>query len=142
MAKYLANDVAVLVSGNQVVVIGTMRCCASVAMMIGEIILIDYSGSMAMSGVRKSGMLHLWSSVVKNQIGCCNEDIRSTNMESDVTRIYALVFLIACVFGSSLPELGNFVAHWLRLSDAHYFNKYFLVAGFVGIVLCCFALLS
>jgi len=61
-------------------------------------------------------------------------------MESDVARTYALVFLVACVFGTSLPELGNFIAHWLRLGDDHYFNKYFLVGGIMGVVFCCLAL--
>ena len=63
-------------------------------------------------------------------------------MEGDIARTYALVFFAACVFGASLPELGNFIAYWLRLDEGHYFNKYFLVAGLVGIVLCCTALFS
>ena len=63
-------------------------------------------------------------------------------MEGDIARTYALVFLIACVFGASLPESGNFLAYWLGLSDHHYFNKYFLLGGIVGVVFCSVALLS
>ena len=56
------------------------------------------------------------------------------------TRVHALVLCIGVVLGGSVPELGNLVAYWTQAFVPHYFNRFFLVAGLVGVVVCGVAL--
>lgn len=49
-------------------------------------------------------------------------------------RILALCFFIGTIIGSMLPEFGNIATQWFKIAEAHYFNRYFLVVGLLGIV--------
>ncbi len=66
-------------------------------------------------------------------------DMWSSFLGSNTARNIALLVLIAILAGNLLCELGNLLAGWLGL-DAHYFNKWFLVIGIIGIIGFGFAL--
>ena len=51
-----------------------------------------------------------------------------------LTRVMALWLVIGTLIGSILPEFGNMLAIKLQLEYTHYFNKYFLVVGILGIL--------
>jgi len=61
-------------------------------------------------------------------------------IEHHPTRVFALVLCVGVVLGGSLPELGNLVAYWTQAFTFHYFNKYFLLLGLLGVLGCGFAL--
>ncbi len=52
----------------------------------------------------------------------------------NLTRTMALWLVIGTLIGSVLPEFGNLLAIKLQLGYTHYFNKYFLVVGILGIL--------
>ena len=62
-------------------------------------------------------------------------DMWSSFLGSHTSRSIALLILIAIPIGNLLCESGNLLAGWLGL-HAHYFNKYFLIIGILG--MCCF----
>lgn len=66
--------------------------------------------------------------------------MRSNFIRSRHTRIMALALVTVVLFSASLPELGNLLAYRLWPENAHYFNKYFLVAGLVACLVCGYAL--
>ena len=51
----------------------------------------------------------------------------------DFARIMALWMVIGILIGSVMPEFGNLAAHKLAIYP-HYFNRYFLVVGILGIM--------
>ena len=51
-----------------------------------------------------------------------------------VARIMALWMVIGILIGSVMPEFGNLAAIKLELGYTHYFNRYFLVVGILGIL--------
>ena len=67
------------------------------------------------------------------------EDMWATFLGSYSTRGIALLVFIAIPLGNLLCELGNLLAIRLGLHP-HYFNKYFLVIGILGMLCFGFAL--
>ena len=61
------------------------------------------------------------------------ENMRHSFLGSNSSRSIALLVLVAIPLGNLLCESGNLLAGWLGLSS-HYFNKWFLVIGVVGIL--------
>ena len=57
----------------------------------------------------------------------------ATILASDTPRGIALVVVAAILIGNILCELGDLVAVRLGL-DSHYFNKYFLMVGILGML--------
>jgi len=51
-----------------------------------------------------------------------------------LARTMAFWLVIGTFIGSVLPEFGNLLALKLHLEYTHYFNKYFLVVGVLGIL--------
>ncbi len=61
------------------------------------------------------------------------EDTGHTLLSGHSARSIAFIVLIAVLVGNLLVESGNLLAIWLGLY-AHYFNKWFLVIGLVGVI--------
>ena len=53
-------------------------------------------------------------------------------MANHASRNLTLLLLIGVGIGSVMPEFGNLVAIEMGLSESHYFNKYFLLVGILG----------
>ena len=64
-------------------------------------------------------------------------DMWASFLGSHTARNIALLILIAIPLGNLLCESGNLLAGWLGL-HAHYFNKYFLIIGLLGML--CFGI--
>ena len=62
-----------------------------------------------------------------------NEDIWATVMAGDTPRNIALLVVSAILVGNVLCELGDLLAIRLGL-DSHYFNKYLLAIGLLGML--------
>lgn len=63
------------------------------------------------------------------------EDLWHTLMASGTARNIALLILVSILVGNLLCESGNLLAGRLEL-HSHYFNKYLLAIGLLG--MCCF----
>ena len=68
------------------------------------------------------------------------ENFGNTILAGFTPRSIALLVLIAIPLGNLLCESGNLLAGWLGLYS-HYFNKWFLVIGILGMCGFGFALL-
>lgn len=66
-------------------------------------------------------------------------DMWASLLASHTTRVVALLILISIFIGNLLCESGNMLAARLGLYP-HYFNKYFLIAGLIGMLCFGFAL--
>ena len=66
-------------------------------------------------------------------------DMWSSFLGSHTTRSVALLVLVAILVGNLLCESGNLLAIRLGLSG-HYFNKWFLIIGLIGMLGFGFAL--
>ena len=55
-------------------------------------------------------------------------------------RTHALMLCIGVVLGSTVPELGNLATYYLLPLAPHFFNKYFLLLGLLGLFVSYIAL--
>ena len=68
------------------------------------------------------------------------EDSWSPFLADIAPRDVALFVLIAILVGNLLCELGVLLAIRLQLGSSHFFNKWLLAAGIIGIVVCSITL--
>ncbi len=54
-------------------------------------------------------------------------------MAVNTSRNLTLLLFIGVGIGSLMPEFGNLLAIKMGLQSSHYFNKYFLLVGILGI---------
>ena len=61
-------------------------------------------------------------------------DFWAQHIMGNTARTLAFCLVIGTLIGSTMPEFGNILAVWLEMERTHYFNKWFLATGILGIL--------